>query len=92
MSYTVIEPLVREQSVLAQPITEIQEQVYSGLQAFWGQVRQECEERFTPAQCRALLGARPTMLEPQPRAPGRADGIAWYWLFGAGLFVGKVIL
>lgn len=74
-----------EKIVQPQPITEIPQQAYAGLQAFWGKIRDECEERFTPAQCQALLGARPTILEPETHLP-------WYVVFGIGVLVGKVVL
>lgn len=88
MSMTVIQPLGQnQQRIQPQPIEQIPEQVYAGLQAFWQRARQECEQHFTPSQCQALLGVRPTMLEP-----GAREGIAWYWLVGVGVVIGKVIL
>ncbi len=74
--------------VQAQPITDITGQAYAGLQVFWTKVREECEQRFSPSQCQALLGARPIMLEPSP-----ADtGLPWYIMMGIGVVIGKVIL
>lgn len=88
MSITVIQPVGQNSTIQPQPITEIQQPVYAGLQVFWQRVRQECEQHFTASQCQALLGVRPTMLEPRPRE----EGLAWYWLVGVGLVIGKVIL
>ena len=71
-----------------QPITRIPGAAYAGLQVFWDRIRQECEQRFSPSQCQALLGVRPTMLEPsRPR-----EGLPWYMSLGIGIVIGKVIL
>lgn len=79
-----ITPLGQDVNVQPQRITDIPGQAYGGLQMFWQRTRQECEKRFTPSQCQALLGARPTMLQPD------REGIAWYWLVAAGFVLGKV--
>ena len=90
MSQIVVTPsLGQDQIVQPQPITYIEGQVYGSLQNFWQNVRGQCEQRFTPAQCQALLGVRPTILEPLHR---RADAISWYWLVGIGVVIGKVVL
>lgn len=92
MSQIVIEgpqPLGQDPIVQPQPITYIEGKVYAGLQDFWQNAREQCEQRFTPAQCQALLGVRPTILEPFQR---KADAIAWYWLVGIGVVIGKVVL
>lgn len=95
MSMTEVRPIFGQsiqpmsQIIAAQPLTKIQGEVYGGLQNFWGRIRDECEEIFTPAQCRALLGARPTILSPVH--PARQEGIKWYWLVAFGFVVGKVI-
>ncbi len=80
-----ISPLGQEVNVQPERITEIPGQAYEGLQVFWQRARAECEKRFTPSQCQALLGSRPTMLSPE------GEGIAWYWLVGIGFILGKVL-
>jgi len=64
---------------------DIPGRAYEGLQVFWERARTECEARFTPAQCQALLGARPTMLSPE------SEGLAWYWYIGIGFLVGRLL-
>ncbi len=86
MSEFVIQPV--GQQIPAQPIEYVEDTVYGGLQAFWGRIRGECEEVFTPSQCQSLLGVRPTILEPQQYQ----EGIAWYWLVLIGVGIGKVVL
>jgi len=87
MSMTVIQPL-GQTAIQPQAIERIQGQAYAGLQVFWGRVYQECEQRFSPSQCRALLGVRPTMLEPsRPR-----EGLPWYMTLLIGIAIGKVVL
>lgn len=90
MSMQIIEGLGQtpEQAIQPVPITDIQAQAYAGLQMFWNRVREECEERFTPGQCQALLGVRPTILQPRRQD----EGIKWYWWLLIGVGVGKVIL
>ena len=88
MSMTLIQPLGQnQQSIQPQPMEQIQQQVYASLQSFWLRTREECEKHFTPSQCQALLGVRPTMLEPGPR-----EGIAWYWKVLVGVAIWKVVL
>ena len=88
MSIRVIQPLGQnQQAIQPQAIEQIQQQAYAGLQTFWEKIRQECEQHFTPSQCQSLLGVRPTMLQPEAR-----EGIAWYWLLGIGVVIGKVVL
>lgn len=79
-------PLGQEVGVQPQRIVDIPGEAYQGLQTFWQRTRQECEKIFTPAQCQALLGARPTMLQPA----AEREGISWYWLVGIGFVLGKV--
>lgn len=86
MSKTVILPIGQDDIIQAQPLVQIPEQVIGGLHAFWQKAREECEERFSPAQCQALLGLRPTILAPPE------EGIKWYVWLGIGVLVGKVIL
>lgn len=88
MSIRVIQPLGQnQQRIQPLPIEQIQQQAYAGLQTFWEKIRQECEQHFTPSQCRALLGVRPTMLEPSAQ-----EGIAWWKLVLIGVVIGKVVL
>lgn len=81
----VIQPV--GQSIQPQPVMQIPQQAYTGLQNFWHRTRVECEKVFSPGQCQSLLGTRPTML-----APGEREGLAWYWLVLIGVGIGKVIL
>ena len=87
---TIVSNLGQQQVVQAQPLVDMPGQTYAGLQVFWQKLRDECEERFTPAQCQALLGARPTILEPGGQSYG--GGLPWYMTLGIGIIIGKVIL
>lgn len=88
MSMTGIQSLGQENGNIVQPypVYDIPGQAYAGLQTFWQTVRDQCEQHFTPSQCQSLLGSRPTILQ-QDR-----EGLAWYWLVGIGVVIGKVVL